>query len=362
MSTPRRRPPTLRQVAERAGVSIATASYVVSGRPRALNPETVKKVWEAVQTLGYVPQVSGRSLKGIGTKTLGVIFPHEVDSLGSSPYFGRILDGITDTATEHRYNAMLFTGLSWYQADQGYAVYVDGRCDGHILIAPSTTPELVGQISDHGVPVVVVGAVSPVKGIASFASNNRGAAEKAVARFVEMGHVRIAHVTGNPAATEAQEREAGFRSAMERHRLPVRPEWVFRGDFHAVGGIAAMEFWAKLPEYLRPTAIFCGNDEMAQGVLTSAQRQGIRVPTDLSLIAFDDTYAAEANPPLSSFRQPLREMGRAATRHLIQIVEGNPAEGGAYRFDAPLVERASCAPPNPTIPGTRSRRSKEIAS
>lgn len=347
----RKRPVTLRQVADAAGVSIATASYVVSGRPRAIHPDTVRRVWGAVQELGYVPLVWARRLKGESCKTIGVIFPHEIASLSSDPFFGAILDGILDCATELRYSVMLFTGLSWHQAGQGYSVYVDGRCDGHVLVAPSTTPELVGQIVAHGVPLVVVGAVAESEGVASFVADNHAAAVRAVELLAGLGHKRIAHLAGNPSSTDSQEREAGYRAAMAAQGLPVRPEWVYRGHFTMPGGMAAFDCWRTLPTHLRPTAVFASSDSMAMGLLEGAKRRGVRVPEELSIIAFDDVLAGQTEPPLTTFRQNLRRMGRSAAEHLIHVVEGLPPERLAIRFDSPLVERASCAPVG--TPGSR---------
>lgn len=338
----RRRPlATLKQVAERAGVSIATASYVVSGRPRALSANAVRRVWDAVNELGYVPQASGRQLQGLGTRTLGLIFPHEVTSLGTSSYFGQILDGVLDVATEHRYNVMLFTGSTWYRAEHGYGVYVDGRCDGHLLIAPSTAPQLVGQILRHGVPVVVVGAVSPVTGVASFTSENAEAIESAVRYLFDLGHTRIAFLAGNPNATESQEREEGYRAGMTARGLTPRPEWLFSGDFHRIGGLAAVDYWIQLPSSVRPTAVVCANDEMASGVLECLVRHGLQAPQDFSVIGFDDLEATD--PPLTTFQQQLREMGRQATECLISQVEGRDSLTGVVRLPAPFIPRASCA-------------------
>lgn len=339
----RKRPATLKQVADQAGVSIATASYVVSGRPRALSPETVEKVWQAVSALGYVPQASARKLKGIGTKTLGVIFPHEIASISTSPYFGQVLDGITDIATEYRYNAMLFTGMTWYQAEHGYSVYVDGRCDGHILIAPSTAPQLVGQIVNHGVPVAVVGAASEEEGVASFTSLNAEASMLAVQHLASLGHTRIAHLAGNPAASEARERESGYRAAMASLRLSTRPEWIYRGDFHRIGGTAALDYWMKLPDYLRPTAAVCANDHMAAGVVDASARHGMEIPKDFSVIGFDDLEGIQ--PPLTTFRQQLRQLGRLATEYLIGQIEGRADAPQVVRVEAPFIERETCGPP-----------------
>jgi DNA-binding LacI/PurR family transcriptional regulator len=300
--------------------------------------------------------VSARKLKGIGMKTIGVIFPHEISAINSSSYFGQILDGITDAATTSRYNAMLFTGLSWYQAESDYSAYVDGRCDGHILIAPSTTPKLVGELLHHGVPVVLVGATSHEEGVASYTSSNRAASEQAIAHLAALGHTRIAHVAGNPQSSEAQERQAGYLAGMESHGLPVLREYIYLGDFHRLGGAAAFDYWMKLPDGVRPTAAVCANDHMAAGIMDSAASHGLSIPHDFSVIGFDDIESTQ--PPLTTFRQQLRELGRLATECLIHQLEGREAKVEVVRLDAPMVERETCAPAPKSIPQGHSAEIK----
>ena len=161
-----------------------------------------------------------------------------------------------------------------------------------------------------------------------------------------LGHRKIGHISGPSRNTFPNERLVGYRKAMFEHRLEVREDWIFAGDYNMESGRAAAEYFSGLAEI--PTAIFSGNDEMAIGLIAALRRHGIECPRDISVIGFDDiTISENYAPPLTTMRQPREKIGRIATETLINILEGNVLSSDPVRvlLQSELVVRESTAPP-----------------
>jgi LacI family transcriptional regulator len=330
---PTRRPApeatTIRDVARRAGVSVATVSRALNGHSNVLD-ETRRRVLAAAAELRFVPSGAARSLNTGRTHTVGALLPDLHDE-----YFSELIRGI-DRAARQRGLHLL---LSSSHGDAGEAVAalhaMKGRVDGLVVMWPHGDAEFLHTDLPAGVPAVLVntrlaGAQQP-----QFDVDNRGGAAAMVRHLAGVGHRHIAFIAGPPANFEAGERLRGYREALAEV-LPGTPEQVLEGDFTEDAGRRAGTLLASRPQ--RPDAVFAANDMMALGCLAALAEHGLRVPDDLALAGFDDIPIARyVSPGLTTIKVPIVELGALAVERLF-------APDGAARsqtLPAQLVVRQS---------------------
>ncbi|MCL4813606.1 MAG: LacI family transcriptional regulator [Vicinamibacteraceae bacterium] len=331
---------TIRDVARHAGVSTATVSRVFS-RPDAVADDTRKGVLKSVETLGYTPNSAAKSLRTHRSGKLLVTVPDI-----ANPFFALILQGIEGAAQRAGY-AVLFGDTQHDDIRENrYAQMLQRReADGLIFLGhrlPKAAAALVRTATESRAPVVNGCEFSPRLGVPSVHIDNARAAGQAMAHLFSLGHRRIGIVTGPLVSPLSRDRLAG---AMRRARAQSRKVelTVTHGDFSIESGIAAAE--RLLDGQAPPTAIFCFNDEMAMGVLHVSRRRGLRVPEAMSVMGFDDIrFAQYADPPLTTIRQPMRELGEATVRLLLDIIDGHMGEPVSVTLPHALIVRASTGP------------------
>jgi DNA-binding LacI/PurR family transcriptional regulator len=335
---------TVKDVARRSGVSTATVSYVVNNGPRAVNPATRDRVLEAIAYLNYRPSAAARSLKRKRTDTIGVVFPHMELAPFENDYFGPIITGILDSATKHGINSLLYTGLGWDQAEDNCAVYVDGRCDGLILIAPPRTSRLFDEVAGYGMVAVSVGTIPDGIHSSTVDVDNIEGARLAARHLLDLGHRDIVMIQGTESSTSTEERTEGFCLAHRECDLSVRAEQLVPSEYVREPALrSAREVLARKN---RPTAIFACDDGIAYATLLIARELGISVPRQLSIVGFNDTATAAAqDPPLTSVRQPLREIGARAADLLLQDLSRKGHVPVDLVLPCELIVRASTTTP-----------------
>ena len=308
---------TLREVARRAGVSIATVSYVLNGT-RRVRPEVEARVWEAVAALGYRPNRVARGLRRRRTHVLGLIVP---DS--ANPFFAEVARGLEDASFAAEYRLILCNSDGDPLKEQRYLeVLLEQRVDGIALVSASAAPLHLSTLQASGVPFVVVDRDLPGLEADCVLADNLQGGYLATRHLLERGHRRIACITGPSDLTPSADRVRGYRQAMAEAGIEPPDLWIRRGDFRAESGYQAARFFLSLPPGLRPTAIFACNDLMAIGALRAIGEAGLAVPRDIALVGFDDiTLAAYVIPPLTTVAQPTYEMGRLAGELLIQRIQ-----------------------------------------
>jgi LacI family transcriptional regulator len=330
---------TIFDVAKEADVSFATVSRVVNGKGN-VSAETRERVVQAMARTGYVVNRQARGLAGGRYQVVGLVVP-DLDT----SYIGEIVRGIDEALAAVSYDLMLYTTHRRKTREAAFATSLTrGMTDGLLLVLPTNPGAYLDSIRRRGFPFVLIdhGGVEE-SGPSVGATNHRGAYE-ATSYFAQLGHRRIAFITGNLELGCAVERLAGYRAALSDLGLPDDPDLVREGDFHEPLGYERARELMALPE--PPTAIFAANDVSAFGALDAIRDAGKRVPDDVSVIGFDDIPdAAATRPPLTTIRQPLRAMGRLATRMLLEFIE-NPNRA-VERVDLPteLVVRATCRSP-----------------
>jgi LacI family transcriptional regulator len=332
---------TLRDVARRAGVSMMTVSRVLNGHPDVA-PATRDAVLEHAQALGYgawAAQLQTRARTGLIALAVPFI-PSEGD------YFAEIVSGASEALAER--GAYLVLSSTRHQHDREVwlvDLLLRGRTDGAILISPSESPAELAALRAEGHPFVVIDPNLPLGDeIPAIAAMNAAGARAATEHLIGLGHRRIGIITGSLQWTESIDRLAGYHAALAAAGVPVLPEILAEADFTMQGGIEAVQRLLALPD--PPTAIFSCNDNMAIGVIQAAVEHGLTVPRDLSVVGFDDVAAAAlVTPPLTTVRQPLQDMGRAAVSLLDRLIEGRPIEAMRIEVATRLIVRASTGPP-----------------
>jgi len=303
---------TIRDVAERAGVSVATVSHVINGT-RKVAPETAERVRRTMEELDYHPNAVARSLRTRKTQVIGVV----VSDI-TNPFFATLVRGAEDAALEAGYSIFVCNSDETLEKENRYVQVLRRRRVDGMLLAPVGGGEnsAVRKLARQGVPFVFVDRRAPGVEADAVLSDNVGGAYLATKHLIERGHERIGIVLGIPGATTSEERLAGYRRALEEAGIPLAEELVVWGGYRVEGGRRAT---AKLLSLTPPpTAIFSTNNLMTIGVLQELFRHGVRIPGEMGVVGFDDLEWAEmANPPLTAVAQRPHEIGYRAVRLLL---------------------------------------------
>lgn len=342
---------TIIDVAQQAGVSIKTVSRVLNQEP-GVHSETREQVLAVVQRLNYRPKQSARSLAGGRSFLLGLLYYDP-----SAAFVGGVQQGATLRCRESGYHLVV---ESLHNDAPDLAVQVDRmvsalRPDGMILTPPlCDNPQVLQALRDSRTPCVLVSPADDSPDLPSVRMDDQRAAEEIINLLISLGHQRIAIIKGAKDQAATKLRYQGYLAALKAHRIALDKALVVQGEFTFDSGVEAAYKLLSLRQ--RPTAVFASNDDMALGVLAAAQRLGLAVPGDLSIAGFDDTPAsARVWPPLTTVRQPMDEMARAAVDMLIG---GSRGEGGVAQHQVlphELVVRDSTAKPEGKPVATRSR-------
>jgi LacI family transcriptional regulator len=257
-------------------------------------------------------------------------------------YVGEILRGIDEELAANAYDLMLYTTHRRKTRESIFvASLTQGMTDGLLMILPVDPGAYLDSIRRRGFPFVLIDhGGQDEQGPSVGATNRRGAIE-AVSYLVALGHRRIGFITGNQEMGCSRERLLGYREALASANLPGDESLVREGNFHQPLAYERTRELLALPE--PPTAIFAANDVSAYGVMDAVRDAGLRIPEHVSVIGFDDIPGAEStNPPLTTIRQPLREMGRLATRMLFELITEPQREVKRVELPTELIARGTC--------------------
>jgi LacI family transcriptional regulator len=330
---------TIRDIADLAGVSIATVSRVLNDRPDVA-PETRENVLQVVREHGFSTNRGARGLSSGRTGMIGLTLPLVADA-----YFGPMLSGAAEALYERDMRIVLAPTL--HEHDREVSLLerlMRGTTDGAILMLPEESIEELRMLQRQGFPFVVVDPREPPpEGVACVAAMHASGAKVATEHLLALGHRRIGAIAGTPGWYATEERVLGFRAALAAAGILLDPQLVVYSDWRMPRGIEAAEQLLALPD--PPTAIFGFNDNVAIGALHAARKRGLSVPDDLSVVGFDDTeLAVIVTPQLTSVRQPLAEMGRMGVSLLIRILEGQRVDALRVELATKLVVRESTGP------------------
>jgi len=325
--------PTLRDVAQKAGVSHQTVSRVINGSLDVL-PETRALVEAAIAEMGYHPNAIARSMARGQSHTLACISPNLTDFT-----FASVIEGAEVEARQHKY-FMLSSSASDPESFRELVDELVGhrRVDGLIVINPYADQRF--EFIPKDFPLVFVGASAHEKNICSVSLDDEKVAYEATRHLLTLGHTNIALVTGPMEEDCSQDRTEGYRRALAEAGIAFDETMVIEGDWTATSGQDALLSFVEQGRV--PTAVFAQNDRMAMGVLSAAREAGIKVPAQLAVIGVDDMpLSSYFDPPLTTMRQDIPRIGREATRMLLDMIQKKTTETCDLKLNAELVVRQS---------------------
>jgi DNA-binding LacI/PurR family transcriptional regulator len=310
--------PTLDQVAERAGVGRGTVSRVINGSPQ-VSERTRQLVEAAVAELGYVPNLAARALVTRRTDAVALVISEPGDRVFAEPFFAAVVRGISAGVTAAGRQLVLAFAAGQERRIERYLT--PQHVDGVLLVSLHGDDPLPQQLRARGLPVVLGGR--PPRGYdgAYVDVDNLGGARAGVVHLLQRGRRRIATITGPHDMGAGQDRLAGYRAALAGAGLAEDPSLIVEGDFSEVSGVQAMRgLLERRPDV---DGVFVANDLMAVGALRALRDAGRRVPEEVAVVGFDDSPVSRVtDPPLSTVRQPVEELGREMAEMLVRLISG----------------------------------------
>lgn len=345
-STSRKRAPTLADVGRAAGVSAMAVSAVLNGSSSSvrISSETEERIRKAAKELNYRPNIAARALVNRRMNTIGAFIVVEGNELNH--YFLEVFNGIIEGASKHNQNVTVFTLETWSNAKAQLERAFDGRIDGMILIAPIVTNEFTKGM-DPNMPCVSLHANESIDRLINLESDEEKGAYEIVKLLIEKGHRRIMHLSGPRGLLGPERRISAYQRALAESGIEADEDLLRSMAYSDIEARAVMKEWLQTHSREEvPDAVFAANDSMALGCIEALASEGIRVPEDVSVVGFDDTLVARVTvPPLTTVRQPLREMGSKAVSVLMDLIddkkEGEAEEVGPLVYPTEIVERMS---------------------
>jgi LacI family transcriptional regulator len=326
---------TIKDVAKHANVSIATVSHVINDT-RFVADETKNKVLSSMEELNYKPNAVARSLRKKESLIIGMVLPDN-----TNPYFAEMAWSIELASRNQGYSVILCNSDGDIKKEKFYInLLIEKQVDGVILVSAGESTENFLLLRESKIPTVMVDRDSPNVNTDSVQIDNAACGEMATTHLIELGHERIACITGPREVTPSFDRLTGYKNAIKSHGSALSEAYIIRGDFKPHGGYLAAKKLMKLEH--PPTAIFACNDLMAYGVIHAIAEAGFNVPQDFSLVGFDDIYLSTyINPPLTTIRQPRLEMGKEAVSTLITRIKNDVNYSRSVVLSAELIVRSS---------------------
>ena len=331
---------TIKEVAEYAGVSVATVSRVVNNTGR-VSPELRRRVLAAMDALNYQPSALARSLRRRRTQTVGILVP-QLDH----PFFSSLAFAIERKLFSEHYHALICSAEENQEKEDAYIeMLIRQRVNGVILVPTGQSAENVHRLLEQQVPVVLADRDLPDLAISRVLNDNFHGGYEGARHLLSLGHRRIGVIGGPDYSYPMRQRINGIRQAFRDARVAHDPDLMSIGTLQQfeMGYTAARSLLSKSP---RPTAIFALTDVMAVGVLHAAYEEGLRLPEELSVMGFDDIpLASYSIPELTTIAQPIYDMGESAARILLRQMQKPDSPVESVMLQTRLIVRQSTVPP-----------------
>lgn len=330
--------PTIKTVAARAGVGRTTVSRVINGS-ELVSADARARVLAAIKELNYVPNSVARGLVTSRTDAVALVIPESESRLGSEPFFAALIRGVSGALAETRTQLQLTLVRDQFERDQLAETVATRRVDGVLLVSVHARDRLPGMLEEMGLPTVLAGRRDEGEQLSYVDSDNAGGAAAAVRHLLEGGRRRIATITGTLDMDVGRSRLAGWHEAHRAAGVRTDAALVEAGDFTEEGGRRAMRSLLERAPDL--DAVFAASDLMAVGALAELRRRKRQVPGDVAVVGFEDSFLARhTDPPLTTVRQPVEELGRTMVRILLDVTRHG---AGRQRVTLPteLVVRES---------------------
>ena len=336
---------TIKDVAEKAGVSLMTVSAVLSGNAveRRISALTQGRVRAIATELGYKTNHLARSLVTGRSGVLGLVFPYSSAFINHDPFSSAILSGVMTAAVKAKYNLMLHTatGDDWNAVDTGELI--DPRVDGLLLVMPTPSSPLIARCQRERFPCVALLYAPESSDICAVNADEFTGGKLATNHLIGLGHRRIAHLFGAPHIATSAPRREGYLSALRAVGITADPSLIVPAEFTAPGGYSAMKALLNLPKKLWPTAVFAGNDMSAQGAMQAIVEHGLSIPNDIAIVGYDDSQTALiVQPQLTSVHLPVYDMSLLAMKLLTSLVAKDEIVERQPVLRVSLTIRQSC--------------------
>ncbi len=326
----------IKDVAELAGVSIATVSRVVNDIDK-VKAGTRERVLAAAHKLKYTPNAAARGLITKRTESIGLLLP---DLYGE--FFSEVIRGADEAAQRKKYHLIVSSSHNELNEIEGALRVMRGRVDGLIVMSPQVNSEILLRNLPKYLPVVLLNCAVDSPRFDSILPNGFTGTKEMIRYLLGLGHRRIAIIKGNDQNVDARERLRGYRAAMREFGAPLNVELEFSGDFTEASGFDAVQ--KLLKGRRRPTAIFASNDSMAIGAMSALHEAGVKIPKEMSICGFDDIpIARHLRPALTTVHIPICDLGTMAIERLLSHI-GNGRKVQPTRTIVPtsLSIRLSC--------------------
>ena len=330
---------TIKDIAERAGVSMMTVSRVInnSGYVATKTRETIEQV---IAELNYRPNLLARGLINKKSSFISVIVPDI-----SNPFYGELTKGVETVARQHGYNIIL-SSAHWEESleREHIEAALSRMAEGIILVLPKISSRIIAKYA-QSIPIVLVDKYSTASTFGTIYVNQKRGVQLGIEHLISLGHTRIAYLSGSEYIYNSLIRQQGYESTLLKHGIPIDETIIFKGDFTFESGEQAFASMLKLPKRQRPTALFAASDLMALGFIRGAVRNSLRIPEDISIVGFDDIFLASViNPPLTTVRHPYIKMGQEAMKHLLCTLGVTEESAERPVLENTLIVRETTAP------------------
>jgi DNA-binding LacI/PurR family transcriptional regulator len=332
---------TIIDVARSARVSPSTVSRVIADHPR-ISQTTKDKVRQAMRELGYYPNAIARSLVNQTSNSLGVIRSRITEQAFSNPFFPDVIRGISSVARQHHLSLVLSTNSGTSSEDlECLNMLRQRQVDGVVLLASHRDDQLIPALADEEFPFVLIGRHAGPEAISWVNNDNVAAAREAAELLLQRGFERVACLAGDPDLVVSIDRMQGYVEVLTAHGLEVDEDLIAYSDFSLDGSYQAVK--GLLGKGKAFTGLFCVDDLLAVGAIRALQELGVRVGTDVGVIGFNDTVlGACIDPPLTTVRVPIYELGQAAAEILVEQIHATGPIPNHRILPAQLVVRQSC--------------------
>lgn len=324
---------TIKEVAQKAGVSVATVSRVIN-HSNTVSLKTRHRVEEAIRELNYEPSVLGRNLRNSESKLILVLLPSI-----SNPFYSEIINGIEDTVITKGYHLILCETDSKPEREAIYFNMLRNRlADGIILMDPTVNREALYEVA-RNFPIVQCSEFDEEENIPYVTINNEQAAYEATKYLINTGRTKIAFINSDERYLYARQRRLGFERALKEYGIELNEDWIYHtGNIDFEYGQQAMRYLLKQEE--KPTAVFAVSDVLAIGALKEINLNGLKVPQDIAIIGFDKIgFSNMTYPTLTTVAQPMYQMGCISAEMIINKIKGNKVN--SIILDHELIIRSS---------------------
>ena len=330
------RQPSIKDIARMARVSHPTVSRALQNSP-LVNAQTKARIRKIADEAGYRASAVARGLVTRKTRTIGLVVTTVAD-----PFAGEVVCGIEQTANDHGYSVFLADSNADPEREKKVVqAFAERRVDGILVTSSRVGALYLTLLKEMMVPIVLLNDQYPGEFVHSVMIRNREGMSAAADHLISLGHRRIAYLGDRNGYQSDAERQAGYRAALQKAKIPLAAELIAHGDGLPEEAMIAMEHLLGLER--PPTAVCCYNDMSALGAMRAIRMRGLRIPEDISVAGFDDLFfAAYMDPPLTTVRQPMRRMGQLAMESLLKLMAGE-VPVPQIRVEAELVVRRSTA-------------------